>query len=247
MRGWIKSSFKRAFKGVGIEAASVLLLTPIFLTVHAYFARPGFFRRTLLPALFDAYPPIASSVHAGALAYYYWFVATSISLLAIPLASAYLAPGLKVREMGFRARKVKFGLGAVLIFYLAILPLLFIVSRTPAFQGKYPLCKSAAKSTEVLLTYELLYGLYMFSWEFFFRGYMLFGLERALGGGYAILIQTIPFTLMHIGKPFLETLGAVFAGVILGILAIETRTFFFGALLHWMVALSLDLMVIKLS
>jgi len=234
-----------SFKVIGTRTAFILILTPVFLTLHAYFARPNFFRGMILPWLFRAHPSIAASDHAGALAYYYWFTATSISLLALPLLSAYLIPG--ERYLGFRPQKVRFGLIAVLALYLLMLPLLLLASRSPSFQTGYPLCKSAAAHLNVLIAYELLYGLYMFSWEFFFRGYMLFGLERDLGSGYAVLIQTTPFVLMHIGKPFPEAFGSVFAGMILGILAIETRTFIFGALLHWMVAASLDLMVISMG
>ncbi|HID57165.1 TPA: CPBP family intramembrane metalloprotease [Candidatus Poribacteria bacterium] len=237
-----KSTSIESFRAIGTGTGFILILTPVFLTIHAYFARPNFFGRRVLPWLFRSYPSIASSNHAGALAYYYWFAATSISLLTLPLLSAYLIPGEKY--LGFKPQRVKLGLIAVLALYLLMLPFLFLASRSLLFQARYPLCKSAAAHPDVLIVYELLYGLYMFSWEFFFRGYMLFGLERDLGGGYAVLIQTIPFVLMHVGKPLPEALGSVFAGVILGVLALETRTFIFGALLHWMIAASLDLMVI---
>ena len=44
-------------------------------------------------------------------------------------------------------------------------------------------------------------ALYMFAWEFIFRGYMLFGLEKSIGKS-AIFVQAIPFVLLHLEKPF---------------------------------------------
>ena len=66
--------------------------------------------------------------------------------------------------------------------------------------------------------------LYMFSWEFIFRGYMLFGLERSIGKS-AIFVQAIPFVLLHFGATGLETLVTIPEGFVLGYLAYKTRSF----------------------
>jgi len=125
-------------------------------------------------------------------------------------------------------------------------PLVLIASRSASFQSKYPLCKLASTDWSIFLPYELAYGIYMLSWEFFFRGYMLFGLEERFGK-YSILIQMIPFTILHHGKPFAESLGAIPAGILLGVIALETRSFIYGVLLHWLVAVSMDVSVILLN
>ena len=110
----------------------------------------------------------------------------------------------------------------------------------PDFQKKYPLCQAAGSSWQIFIPYEISYGVYMFCWEFFFRGFMLFGLERRFGN-YSILIQTIPFAVMHYRKPFPEAVGSIFAGLLLGFMAFETRSFIYGAAIHWFVALTMDL------
>ena len=66
--------------------------------------------------------------------------------------------------------------------------------------------------------------LYFLSWEFLFRGYMLFGLEKSIGRS-AIFVQAIPFALLHIGNPQLEALTALFGGFILGYIGYRTRSF----------------------
>ena len=112
----------------------------------------------------------------------------------------------------------------------------------PPFSEKYPLCKAVNANWQAFLLYQLAYGIYMFSWEFFFRGFMLFGLERQFGK-YTILIQTIPFAVMHYSKPMPEAIGSIVASVLLGILALETRSFLYGAAIHWLVAMTMDVVV----
>ena len=72
---------------------------------------------------------------------------------------------------------------------------------------------------------------------------MLFGLEKRFGN-YSILIQTIPFVVHHGTKPFAEAMGSVVAGLALGVLALETRSFIYGAAIHWLVAMSMDVLAL---
>ena len=76
------------------------------------------------------------------------------------------------------------------------------------------------------------HALYMFAWEFLFRGYMLFGLEKSIGKS-AIFVQAIPFVLLHLGKPFLETLACIPGGFILGYVAYRTRSFLPCFIIHF--------------
>ena len=75
-------------------------------------------------------------------------------------------------------------------------------------------------------------ALYMFAWEFLFRGYMLFGLEKSIAKG-AIFVQVIPFVLLHLGKPFLETLACIPGGFIFGYVAYRTRSFLPCFVIHF--------------
>jgi len=69
---------------------------------------------------------------------------------------------------------------------------------------------------------------------------MLFGLEAKFGY-YAILIQMIPFVILHNGKPMPETFGAILGGIALGILAFRTRSFFYGVLVHIGIMFTIDI------
>jgi len=71
---------------------------------------------------------------------------------------------------------------------------------------------------------------------------VLFGLEKPLGGGVAVLVQMIPFVILHNGKPLPETLGAIIAAIALGALALRTRSFWYCVATHWLVMLTIDLL-----
>ncbi len=64
---------------------------------------------------------------------------------------------------------------------------------------------------------------YFFAWEFHFRGFLLGVLKRRFGI-LAIVIQTVPFVMMHFGKPSSESLAAVVAGIALGWWAYRSRS-----------------------
>lgn len=68
---------------------------------------------------------------------------------------------------------------------------------------------------------------------------MLFGLKDKLGY-YTIFIQMIPFFILHKGKPDLELFASIFAGIILGIQALRSRSFIYSWLLHFAVMFSID-------
>jgi membrane protease YdiL (CAAX protease family) len=217
----------------------VLISSPFLLTVHRYYTKASFFRKT-----FGQY--FKDSPYALIYPYYYWFLASSITLMLLPIILIRFGIREKIKNYGFRFSGAKLGWSFVSVGFLVMLPIVLIASRLAPFQNKYPLCKLAGTDWTIFIPYELAFGIYILSWEFFFRGYMLFGLEDRFGK-YSILIQMIPFAILHYGKPFVESAGAIFAGILLGIIALETRSFIYGALLHWLIAVSMDMSVILLS
>ncbi len=72
----------------------------------------------------------------------------------------------------------------------------------------------------------------IFGWEFMFRGFILFGYARKFGPD-ALWIQAVPFALLHIGKPEIETLSTIFGGFAFGWVAWRTKSFLYPFLIHW--------------
>ncbi|MBK25484.1 MAG: hypothetical protein CME70_15925 [Halobacteriovorax sp.] len=121
---------------------------------------------------------------------------------------------------------------------IIMIPVLWIACSNPSFYKFYPLYKPT--SLKMLLLYEIVYLTQFVSVEFFFRGFGIFRLEK-LCPGYGVLLMVIPYSFVHIHKPFGEALGSIIAGVILGRLALKSNSIWPGVLVHACIALSADL------
>ena len=119
-----------------------------------------------------------------------------------------------------------------------------LLSTTRPFQRIYPFYKLAHRSSRDLLLWELLYAAQFLSLEFFFRGFLLQGLRKALGAN-AIFVMIVPDCMIHSGTPRPETFGAIIAGLILGTLAMRTRSIWGGVLIHVGVATTMDILALR--
>ncbi len=160
--------------------------------------------------------------------------------LALPLLSLILLR-LSPAKVGFSLGRPGLWLRDIGLLYLIMLPLVYLASRQAGFQRSYPFFAFERLGTPSLLLGLGIRVVGMFAWEFICRGYLLFGFERRVGGPAAIAIQTIPFAVMHAGKPAPEAIGSIVAGIVLGIIALRNRSFIPGAILHWSVAATLDI------
>lgn len=175
-----------------------------------------------------------------------YVVGNIVGLLWIPMLSIFLILRDHAEEYGFGPGESKRVWLWVLILAVPMLLGEAVVARWPQYQTYYPMYRRfgfgspAGADVRVFLYFTLIYGLYLFCWEFFFRGYLLFGLARTIGW-WAVILQTVPFGMMHYGKP--EFCFSFVGGVILGALAYSARSFVPAFVLHWIAATGLDLLV----
>lgn len=234
---WLEEKKRKYLYGLDRQTTMVMLGSALLLILYRTYSRRRFFHTHFADnfgdhALWELYP------------YYYWFLSTAVTLLLIPALVAIFGTNQKIRDYGFRLSNGKLGWGLAAAVWALMVPCVILALQLfPAFQSKYPLCKLAGSRWQLFVPYEIAYGVYMFAWEFFFRGFMLFGLERKFGNN-SILIQTIPFAVMHYNKPLPEAIGSIFAGVFLGVFALETRSFIYGAAIHWFVAMTMDVLAV---
>lgn len=170
----------------------------------------------------------------------YWFLADGGIMFILPLLSIKFIFREKLSDYGFTLGDKKFGLITSGIFLLVMIIVVWIVSGSQTFAITYP--QGGVKVREnlmIFILYEICILIYMLGWEFFWRGYMLFGLKSRFGY-YAVFIQMIPFFILHKGKPEIELFASIFAGLILGVQAIRSRSFIYCWILHWLVMLSID-------
>ena len=127
-----------------------------------------------------------------------------------------------------------------------MLPIVYLMSRTESFTAKYPFLKIHDGEPYIgttLLIWELIYFIQFFGLEFFFRGFLVHSLKRALGF-YSIFVMTVPYCMIHFGKPPAETLSAIAAGIFLGWLSYRNGNIWMGLLLHCTVAFSMDVLAL---
>jgi membrane protease YdiL (CAAX protease family) len=147
--------------------------------------------------------------------------------LVVPLAVVVVVFREPPAKYGFQWGDWQAGLTLTAIGCGLMAVTLVVVARTPAFRGYYA---SQASSSQLPLPLDI--GLGLVGWEFVFRGFLLFALYPRCGP-LAIVLQAVPFTVAHFGKPELETLSCIFGGSALGYVAWRTRSFVYPFLIHW--------------
>lgn len=223
----------------------IFLGAGILLVLNYSFGDRPFFIDTFGPAL-SARPRLAP--YAELLSYVYWSFAKLLGFGLLPLWHLRLL-GVRPGDCGLGARPAPVGSAVpqlpwgrtYLALLVAVLPAVLAVSFTPAFQQSYPFYRQAGRSLLDFLAWEIPYLLTFIAVEFFFRGYLLFGLRRAFGS-HALFISMLPYCMIHVLKPAPEAFASIFSGLLLGSLALCTGSLWCGVLLHVTVALSMDLL-----
>lgn len=174
-----------------------------------------------------------------------WNLSAIYPLVLVPLAARALTArlaGQPAAPSGWGAGHWRLGLAACGLFAVVAFALSFFGSMRPDFQDAYPMCRAARHSAGGLFAYDLSLAIYFVAWEFFFRGYLTLGLQKPLGV-WAAFVQMLPFVAMHFDKPGLEALSSVFGGILVGLLALRTQSFWYGAFLHIVLAIGMEVMV----
>lgn len=173
----------------------------------------------------------------------YWVVLVSIFYFVIPAAVIKFLWKEPLSRYGLNFR-IERGFWKLYGVTAAIMvPLVYAMSLTAGFAEKYPFLRiynSDPYIGQALLIWELIYFFQFFGLEFFFRGFLVHSLKPSLGI-YSIFAMTVPYCMIHFGKPPTETLAAIFAGVFLGWLSYRNGNIWLGLLLHFTVAFSMDI------
>lgn len=214
------------------RASFALVYTAVLLTLMEYFLIP-----TRVQLMISEGARVATSLTAGVT----WVAACVLGFLVIPLAIVLVCHRESPSSIGWSLRRFPRHLLVYLGLFALMVPAIFWASRQPGFLSAYPFIPKARTDLETFVLWELCYLLQFLALESYFRGYLLFTLEKSMGT-LAIFVMTVPYTMIHFRKPFAECLGAVFAGIVLGALSLRFRSFVGGALLHGLVAVTMDLL-----
>jgi len=211
----------------------IFLSIAILQTFSWYFTSRRFFRINIFPSI-ENHPDVYL------IEYLFWFVGDFFTYFVLAILIIKFILREKLGNYGLTFGDSKAGLKYSSIFLIVMFPLVWIASSMPDFTSKYPHLLSTRTNWEKFFIYESGMLLYMFGWEFIWRGFLLFGLKEKFGF-YAVFIQMIPFVILHNGKPALETFGAILGGLALGVLAYRTNSFYYCVITHMGVMFSIDL------
>lgn len=133
-------------------------------------------------------------------------------------------------------------------FILALMiPIIAMAATQDSFTQFYPLVShipNLQSNTFLgkiqIALYEFFYGFDFFANEFFFRGFLILAFARIVGNA-AILPMACWYVFIHFGKPLGETISSFFGGLILGLIAYETKSIYGGVIVHIGIAFLMDI------
>jgi len=176
----------------------------------------------------------------------WWVAVVTIFYVVGPLLIIKFVWMEGLNDFGLKPR-IEPGFWKLLTLCIAVmLPLVYLMSLTGGFAAKYPFLRIYNGEPYIgrtLLIWELIYFIQFFGLEFFFRGFLVHSLKRSLGL-YSIFVMTVPYCMIHFGKPPAETLAAIAAGIFLGWLSYRNGSIWLGMVLHCTVAFSMDILAL---
>jgi membrane protease YdiL (CAAX protease family) len=233
---------------VDYRPAACFVITAVVLTLQEYYGGRSFYDQVIRPGIESLkLGPVGLARFARydeLYGYAWWAASRFVGYVLVPLPLWKLMfPEDKLLDMGLRGRGFFSHAWIYGLCLAVVIPVMLIVAREPDFGSYYPFYKQSSRSYFDWLCWEAMYFLQFFALELFFRGWMLGALRRSLGSS-AIFAMALPYCMIHYGKPYLEANGAIVAGVVLGSLAMRTRSIYAGFLVHVTVAFSMDFLAL---
>ncbi len=116
-----------------------------------------------------------------------------------------------------------------------------LFARNPVNLRHYPQIRIPVWTVSLIVKNSLLWFIYLLSYEFMFRGFLLFGTVGALGVWPAILVNTMIYSLSHLPRGARVTILAIPFGILICYLTLKTGTIWVALFLHLILAVSNDI------
>jgi membrane protease YdiL (CAAX protease family) len=167
-----------------------------------------------LSLVLNRYNPIASD-----------WLSSLIYYAALPILFIVLILNKNPLDYGLRLGNVRVWGFYVAVTCFAAVPVLSLALLLPSLSRYY------RTENFDIAEYALRYTAILSASEFLYRGFLLFGLKGKLKEA-SILVQTIPFVLIHFGKPELETVSTLITGLYFGYVAYRGNSFWPAFIIH---------------
>ncbi|MCB0996657.1 MAG: CPBP family intramembrane metalloprotease [Acidimicrobiales bacterium] len=175
----------------------------------------------------------------------FWAVFRIIVYSAAPLIIGRWVLRRSPARLGWNTTGWRDHLGVYLVLFALMMPLVVAASFDAAFREQYPFY-APPEGESLWPRFWIWEGLYLGQFvalEWFFRGFLVHGLKDRVGA-MSVLVMLGPYVAIHLTKPAPEAVGSIVAGLVLGALSLRSGMVLWGALLHFGVAISIDLLVL---
>ena len=219
------------FSSVYFKICLPILLTLVFFSIYWFVSKSEKIKNNFYSKYdFD----IASVKHIFFTKYFGFF---SMGVIPTIICLVYL-PEISLKKLGFSFISDTFLFTITWIVGLSILviPLIYFSAKNPKNLVNYPQIRAKIWTKKTIFINALGWFLYLFGYEFLFRGVLLIPLIEPLGMWPAIAINIALYSATHIPKGLDETIGAIPLGFVLCLLTISSGTIWIAFIVHVVMA-----------
>lgn len=241
LKNFLKNEYKTLKQDSCRTFNFAMIYAVVILFVYCYFGSYSFFEKAFTHVVNVPYWKII----------YHNFM-SFILFFCMGVVFTTLFTKTEFKDLGIKRGNVKLGIIICLIATpLAILCGLSCVLDS-GMRTIYPLVDfNIIKPIQIVL-YFISYLCYYIGWEYLFRGLLFFGTKQKVGVVSAILISTLISALIHtsiagFGKPMIETLSAIPAGLIFAYVDYKVDSLYPSLYIHTMIGFSTDIFLYLLK
>ena len=175
-----------------------------------------------------------------------WWAAWAVAIYVVPAVLYARIHRQPLRSYGLRLGTFRHELWIFALILPAIVVGAWFASAEPRFQQTYPFFTGwpdGGATFSHMLVWWFMYAATFVALEFFFRGFMV-GAGFRLIGWWAVPVMAAPYCMLHLDKPLPEMVTSLFGGLLLGVVAVRTRSILAGVLAHVTLAVGTDIAVL---
>ena len=208
-----------------------LLLTLVFFSIYWFTSKSEKIKKRF----YDKYDHDQASLKHIFFTKYFGFI--SMGILPTIFCLVFL-PELTLADLGltFIYKTAQFSIFWILGLSILIIPLVYFSAKKPKNLVNYPQIRAKVWTKKMIFINALGWFLYLFGYEFLFRGVLLIPLIEPLGMWPAIAINIALYSATHIPKGLDETIGAIPLGFVLCLLTISSGTIWIAFIVHVVMA-----------
>jgi len=220
------------FRKTGRESYLLFLLAPLLYGIYHYALGAPAIASFLSPSIHWPEADIRIAIQ-----YVYSFLFLGLA----PVLLIKFVFRKKLRDFGMNPRPYRANGIFILIGLLFVIAAdLYAFHFDPEYRRFYPQLPGSLADHALFPWSVFFFVIYYLGYETFFRGFLLFGMEKLLGAVPAILLSAFLTALVHLHRPFSEFLSSIPAGLVFGAFALYTRSYFGILVVHISLGLMLE-------